>query len=71
MDEFVDTALGDGTWSSPDHRHLAVQRCICNPELFNMTELCKIVKVINELPQGRVREITYAELEEVIYGDGK
>ena len=62
FEEMIDMGLKGTDWTSPDHRIVAVNACICNPNVTTMDDLRNNVKVINSVSQEEIRTVTGEQL---------
>jgi hypothetical protein len=59
FESMIDMGLDlGGEWTTPDHRIVAVNACICNPNVACMDDLMKNVEIINNIPTEDIRTIT-------------
>jgi hypothetical protein len=52
----------NGEWTSEDHRKVAVNLCICNPNIRNKEDLSNNVEIINSIKRTEIRTVTHDEL---------
>ena len=64
FEEMIDMGIKGSEWTSPDHRAVAVNTCICNPMVKTMDDLASNVAIINAIPSEKIRTITGYELIE-------
>ena len=63
LDYFIDMGLKENEkWKSKAHRDVASATCLCNPNVFSMDVLCNNVQIINQIPVGKIKEVTPADL---------
>lgn len=62
FEDMIDLGLRDADWKSGDHRIVAVNACIGNPSVKTLDDLINNVKVINEIPQEKIRLVTGEDL---------
>jgi len=62
FEDMIDMGLRDNEWTSPDHRTVAVNVCICNSNIKTMEDLSNNVEIINSVPKDQIRTITGVQL---------
>ena len=67
VENFIDFALNksEQEWVTEDHRIIAKKVLLGNPEIKDMDVLVDGCKIINEIPKGRIREITVKDLRKL------
>lgn len=66
MESMIEMGLQKGEkWTSDDHRTVAVNACIGNPNINRMQILQDNIKIINQVPQDQIRQVTAEQLEEL------
>lgn len=64
FEEMIDMGIKGSEWTTPDHRIVAVNACICNPMVKCMDDLISNIKIINAVPTENIKTITGAQLIE-------
>lgn len=64
LEVMIESGLNGEKWTTPDHRVVAVNACICNPNVKTMDDLQSNVKVINSIPADEIRSVTADQLIE-------
>lgn len=51
-------------WTSDDHKVVAQNVCLCNPDVRTRDALIEMVSKINKIPQERIRTVTLLDLRD-------
>lgn len=63
IDDMVDLSLGDAEdWTSPAHRVVAQNVCLCNPLIKNRSTLMETGRAINAIPKAAIKKATLVDL---------
>ncbi len=62
IESMIDMGLHGAIWTSDIHRTVAARISICNPNVVTMDSLMNNVKIVNNLSDKDVREVTFADL---------
>lgn len=63
-EDFIDLGMEE-KWTSEDHKKVACNVCLCNPNVFTLEVLDKNRKIINGIPQEKIKTITTQDLLEL------
>jgi len=67
LEDMIDMAIRKGKeWPSAAHRTVAINLCICNPNIKNMGDMSTVVKIVNKIPKTKIKTITVAEIRELL-----
>ena len=62
FEHMIDMGIDGVTWTTPDHRKVAIGACIGNPNVRTMDDLTNNVKIINNISTVNIRLMTYDDL---------
>ena len=58
----IEMGLMDGQeWPTPDHKVVAQNLALCNPQITNKDRLIEIVQSVIKIPKERIRLVTYED----------
>lgn len=61
--DMIDMGLQNGqSWTSPEHRQVAQNLAICNPNVKELDVLIQIVQVVLTVPTNLIKTITYDQI---------
>lgn len=63
--EMIDMGLAEGqTWPSPEHRVVAQNLGLCNPDVRERDRLTEICQGVIKIPQDRIKTVTPVQCRE-------
>jgi hypothetical protein len=62
-EEMIDLGLPEGgNWTSNDHRIVAQNILLSNPQITTREALMQCTKIINDIPQDKIRTVLFSDL---------
>jgi hypothetical protein len=63
LDNMIEMGLKEGeSWASDMHREVAMNVCLCNPNITSRDALTYNVGIINKIPKKDINKVTFADL---------
>lgn len=62
IDNMIDMGLRGSEWATAEHRIVAINVCICNPNVRTMECLADNIEIINAVPLKNIRTVTASQL---------
>ena len=64
--DMIDLGIVKGqVWTSPYHRRVAQNVCLCNPNIITCDQLVHNCGIINQIPKSRIKKATFADLRKL------